>query len=610
MATVQRQHSLRGKPQYHADADTQRDPEASASSRAEQEEGASRSGSRMGPRSPTMDTVREEYEGQSPKKGSRRNNGRDRSDSTPRPPREQKVRSKADEDDSDAGPSETRLAGRSGAGNNSYRSLDLSGDSSLRSPETSASDLSSQVVNFSRKPTPVEPNTMQSPDSWRTDSMNEFYDDSSVHFAPIADKEPTQVIPITRFAPSATRRVEIGTPDSQQRRMVLPPKAASRLGGDDRSRPRLAHIEEVSIKERPESSTSDRSGSSRGKSKRPVTQISLAELARIQPLDFSQPWSTFWRVTQEELRKPPHGYSIGLQELWWKLLQLEEHYHQSLQMLYSLITSDSMNLPSCSITPTAIQKLQASHDKFLRQPLREAMGVGPWTFEYSAIIKAYQMAHAHLVPLYERFSWDVPLVTFQVAASSLPAASASRDLLLSIGPGMPTRYTCLRSPLTHVCATFDNIQSLYDGMYKGGERSVPNYAQILFPVREQIRSLIASCNRNVLLRWDDLRRSNLFGSSASRDIAVVTKELIFPPSQRKNIVLLNLGSPTRAVISRADLHWKASPSGSWSKCHAILLNNYLILASTSDSKGPRQHQIYHLVSRVQQFSHQNSADMF
>jgi hypothetical protein len=227
------------------------------------------------------------------------------------------------------------------------------------------------------------------------------------------------------------------------------------------------------------------------------------------------------------------------------------------------------------------------------------MGVGPWTFEYSAIIKAYQMAHAHLVPLYERFSWDVPLVTFQVAASSLPAASASRDLLLSIGPGMPTRYTCLRSPLTHVCATFDNIQSLYDGMYKGGERSVPNYAQILFPVREQIRSLIASCNRNVLLRWDDLRRSNLFGSSASRDIAVVTKELIFPPSQRKNIVLLNLGSPTRAVISRADLHWKASPSGSWSKCHAILLNNYLILASTSDSKGPRQHQIYHLVSRVQ-----------
>ena len=223
------------------------------------------------------------------------------------------------------------------------------------------------------------------------------------------------------------------------------------------------------------------------------------------------------------------------------------------------------------------------------------MGIGPWTFDYPSIIKAYQAAHAQLVPLYERFAWDLPLVTFQVAAASKPSSQASKDLLTSMGPGMPTRYTCFRSPLTHICSSFDTIQALSDGLGKGGQ-STPNYSSVVGPVREQLRSLIASCNRNILLRWDDLRRSNLFGSYASREIAHVTKELIFPPSQRRNIALLNLGSPTRAVISRADLHWKSSVKDSWSKCHAILLNNYLILASVSDSKGQRQHQVYHLVS--------------
>jgi hypothetical protein len=543
-----------------------------------------------------METLREENEG-SPQKSTKRHSGHSGSESTTRPSRQQTTRANVVDDESHVLPSDATFSRRVTADSNSYRSPEMSADSSFRSPDTSTTDVSGQVVNFSRKPPLADLSSVQSPDSIRTNSMDDFYDDSSGHFAPIMDREPVQIIPITRFAPSAAKRVDALTQDANSRRGQIPSKAARRLGVEDRTQPRLAHIEESPAKERPESSTSAGSGSSRGHAKkRPVAQISLMELARIQPLDFSQPWSTFWRVTAEEKRKPPHGYSIGLQELWWKLLQLEENYQHSLQMLHTLISSDHMSLPSCSITPLAVQKLQVSHNKYLRQPLREAMGVGPWTFEYSAIIKAYQTAHSHLVPLYERYSWDLPLVTFQVAASSMPTSSASRDLLLSIGPGMPTRYTCLRSPLTHVCATFDTIQALYDGMYKGGPPSVLNFAQIIFPVREQIRSLIASCNRNVLLRWDDLRRSNLFGDNASRDILIVTKELIFPPSQRKNIALLNLSSPTRAVISRADLHWKAKAKDSWSKCHAILLNNYLILASTSTSKGQRQHQIYHLVS--------------
>jgi hypothetical protein len=554
----------------------------------------------MGPHSPIMGTLREEFEGPGLGHGSRkitqRSSGQSSSDSTSRPSRQHTMRSNTTDDESNVSHQERVYSSRAAVDSNSYRSADLSVDSSLRSPDTSASDVSSQVVNFSRKPAKADSSTMQSPDSFQADGMNEFYDDSSGHFAPIADREPSQVIPVARFAPSAAKRVEPLAQDANTRRGAMPSKAAQRLGVNDRTQPRLAHIDEIPAKERPESSTSGGSGSSRGKSKRPVPQISLNELARLQPLDFSQSWSVFWRLSPEEIRKPPHGYSSGLQELWWKLLQLEENYQHSLQMLHSLITSDNVTLPTCSITPAAVQKLQALHEKYFRQPLRSAMSVGPWTFEYPAIIKAYQAGHAHLVPLYERFSWDLPLVTFQVAASSAPASSASRDLLLSTGPGMPTRYTCLRSPLTHLCVTFDTIQALYDGMYKGGPHSAPNFAQIIFQVREQLRSLIASCNRNVLLRWDDLRRSNLFGSNASRDILTVTKELVFPPSQRKNIALLNLSSPTRAVILRADLHWKAKSSDSWSKCHAVLLNNYLILASISDSKGQRQHQIYHLVS--------------
>ncbi|KAE9964532.1 hypothetical protein BLS_008253 [Venturia inaequalis] len=293
---------------------------------------------------------------------------------------------------------------------------------------------------------------------------------------------------------------------------------------------------------------------------------------------------------------------VGLQELWWRLLQLEENYQTSLELLHSLISAEETSLPACGITPSAIRKLQAWHDNHLRQPLRQFMGIGPWTFDYSSIAKAYQAAHAQLVPLYERFAWDLPSVTFQIAAASKPAPRASKDLLTSLGPGMPTRYTCFRSPLTHICSTFDTIQALSDGHGKS------NCSQVVGPVREQLRSLIASCNRNILLRWDDLRRSNLSGSYASRDIGQITTELIFPPSQRRNIALLNLGSPTRAVISRADLHWKSSIKHSWSKCHAILLNNYLILASVSDAKGQRQHQVYHLIALPQITTTTMSAD--
>jgi hypothetical protein len=438
--------------------------------------------------------------------------------------------------------------------------------------------------------------------------MTGFYDgdDTSSSVTPNSslahhdDREPARIVPITSVPARSAKRLE----EQQQQRTGIPPKAARRLGVDERVHPqRLAHIDEMPLmpsdNSRPDSRTSGSSTASRNKAKKLSLSNpgkTIGELAKVQTLDWSQPWVTFWRLTPTEIQKPPNGYSIGLQETWWRLLQLEESYQQSLEMLHDLIASADASLPTCGITPQSIKKLQASHDKHLRQPLRQCM-VGPWTFDYPAIVKAYQAAHAHLVPLYERYAWDLPLVTFQVAAaSSGPSTMASRDLLSSIGPGLPTRYTCFRSPLTHMCATFDTVQSLYDGLHKGGPSSSATYAQVVAPVREQLRSLVASCNRNILLRWDDLRRSNLFGSYPSRDISAVMKELVFPPSQRRNIALLGLSSPTRAVISRADLHWKAKSTDSWSKCHAILLNNYLILASMSDSKGSRQHQVYHLVS--------------
>ena len=378
-------------------------------------------------------------------------------------------------------------------------------------------DSSSYVVNFSRKPPVSELNSTRSP-SLRTDSLNDFYDDTVSSVLPHEEsKEPAQYLPMQRFPPMTARKLETYNQDPQQQRGAIPYKAARRLGVDDRRQgQRLAHIEEVPSRDshRPESATSSGSGSSKGKGKRPIPQRSVSELEKFRPVDWSQSWSVFWRLTPDEARKPPSGYSIGQQELWWKLLQLEENYQQSLEMLHNLISSDDMSLPPCGITPLAIKKLQLSHDKYLRQPLRTCMAIGPWTFEFPAIVKAYQNAHAHLVPLYERYSWDLPLVTFQVAASSTPASSASRDLLTSIGPGMPTRYTCFRSPLTHVCSCFDTIQALYDGLHKGGPHAVPNFAQVVSPVREQLRSLIASCNRNILLRWDDFIRSYLFGCNA------------------------------------------------------------------------------------------------
>jgi hypothetical protein len=442
--------------------------------------------------------------------------------------------------------------------------------------------------------------------SVRSDSVNEFYDDTTSSIGPsdLDGSGPARSVlmtnPLLRAPGPAARLLEEQQMSQHTPRTSIPLKAARQLGVADRSyhTQKLAHIEEIPASDpsRPGSRTSGSSGSSRNKIPvlSPATR-SVHELAKTHPLDWSQPWSVFWRLTPSETQKPPNGYSVGLQELWWRLLQLEENYQNALELLHSLVSADDTSLPTCGITPLAIRKLQASHDKHLRQPLRQFMGIGPWTFDYPSIIKAYQGAHAQLVPLYERFAWDLPLVTFQVAAASKPSSQASKDLLTSMGPGMPTRYTCFRSPLTHICSCFDTIQALSDGLGKGGQ-STPNYSQVVGPVREQLRSLLASCNRNILLRWDDLRRSNLFGSYASREIAYVTKELIFPPSQRRNIALLNLGSPTRAVISRADLHWKSAAKDSWSKCHAILLNNYLILASVSDSKGQRQHQVYHLVS--------------
>lgn len=601
MAGVQRDNSMRRKVKHSADNSRESNElqeERTGEMIRDTEDPSSRGTSRVGGRTPAMETLREELEQQTLQDGDyRRPSDQSSSGATTR----QQVPTGNTLRRGEVVSPDTVLSNSATIDSNSFKSPDpsLREDASYRSPDTSASDISGGVVNFSRKPPMSEAGTMQSPPSFRTDSMNEFYDDSSSHFAPAEDRETAQAMPASRYAPASARRVDHYSQDANPRRGAMPFKAARRLGVDDRTQPRLAHIEENPPSDaapRPPSSASTQSGSSRDRAKRkPPPQKTLSDLARRQPLDWSQPWSVFWQLEPEEIRKPPHGYSIGLQELWWKLLQLEEHYQISLELLHNLITSDNMSLPTCGITPLAVKKLQLSHDKFLRQPLRAACGVGPWNFEYPAIVKAYQSAHAHLVPLYERFAWDLPLVTFQVAASSAPASSASRDLLLSIGPGLPTRYTCLRSPLTHVCATFDTIQALYDGMNKGGSNATPNFATIMMPVREQLRSLIASCNRNILLRWDDLRRSNLFGSNASRDISVVTKELIFPPSQRRNMQLLNLSSPTRAVISRADLHWKAKPSDSWSRCHAILLNNYLILASTSDSKGQRQHQIYHLV---------------
>lgn len=447
--------------------------------------------------------------------------------------------------------------------------------------------------------------------------MTGFYDGddatSSIYPSEDNEREPARMVPITSVPPKTTKRLEDHQQQHQQHRTAIPPKAARRLGVDERVHPnRLAHIEEMphsdhSRESRPNSRTSGSSADSRNKGKKKSSlssnskTITIDTLAKAQSLDWSQPWVVFWRLTPSEIQKPPNGYSIGLQEMWWRLLQLEENYHQSLEMLHDLIESAEASLPTCGITPMAIRKLQASHDKHLRLPMRACM-IGPWTFDYQSIIKSYQTAHAHLVPLYERYAWDLPLIVFQVAAASGPTTAASRDLLSSIGPGMPTRYTCFRTPLTHICANFDTVQSLYDGLHKGGPPSSPNYAQAVAPVREQLRSLVASCNRNILLRWDDLRRSNLFGSYPSRDIAHVMKELVFPPSQRRYIGQLGLNSPTRAVISRADLHWKAKPTDSWSKCHAILLNNYLILASVSDSKGSRQHQVYHLVCFIPVFS--------
>lgn len=445
--------------------------------------------------------------------------------------------------------------------------------------------------------------------SVRSDSVDEFYDDTASSIVPSEpdgrDSARSVNLPLRGPGPAA-RLLEEQQISQHAPRTSIPLKAARQLGVADRSfhPQKLAHIEEspASDPARPGSQASRSSGGSSGH-RPPVLSTatrSVHELAKTHPLDWLQPWNVFWRLTSTETQKPPSGYSVGLQELWWRLLQLEENYQNALELLHSLISAEDASLPTCAITPLAIRKLQASHEKHLRQPLRQHMGRGPWTFDYSAIIKTYQSAHAQLVPLYERFAWDLPLVTFQVAAASKPASQAAKDLLTSMGPGMPTRYTCFRSPLTHICSIFDTIQALSDGIGKGGQ-AAPNFSQVVGPVREQLRSLIASCNRNILLRWDDLRRSNLFGSYASREIALVTKELIFPPSQRRNIALLNLGSPTRAVISRADLHWKSSVKDSWSKCHAILLNNYLILASVSDAKGQRQHQVYHLV-RLRQSS--------
>ncbi|QDS71001.1 hypothetical protein FKW77_007773 [Venturia effusa] len=474
--------------------------------------------------------------------------------------------------------------------------------SGCNSPATAMGDAVSGAVNFSRKQLPPPPHVRV---PVRSETVNGFYADTAASNSHSEEDSKglkrSATLPHRRSGPAA-RLLEQQQVLQQAPRTSIPLKAARQLGVADRTfqSQKLAHIDEypTSDPSRPESDTSRSSGHS-SRNKVPVMSAatrSAHELAKTHPLDWNQPWNVFWRLTSTETQKAPRGHSVGLQELWWQLLLLEENYQNSLELLHSLISAEDASLPTCGITPLAIRKLQVSHDKHIRQPLRQAMGSGPWTFDYPAIVKAYQSAHAQLVPLYERFAWDLPLVTFQVAAASKPASQTSRDLLTSMGPGLPTRYTCFRSPLTHICSSFDTIQSLSDGFGHGSSRSTPNFAQVVATVREQLRSLIASCNRNILLRWDDLRGPNLSGSHASRDLGHVTKELIFPPSQRRNIVLLNLGSPTRAVISRADLHWKSSVKDSWSKCHAILLNNYLVLASVSDSKGPRRHQVYHLVA--------------
>ncbi|KIW02212.1 hypothetical protein, variant [Verruconis gallopava] len=578
-ANVQRYRSQRVRAKHVGDADTDEyyDPAIGTTATdhgAQSSQKETRASSRMA----NMETVAEELEDMAldrkPRKWSGQRHGNGSSDNTVRPQRLNQSQRFSD-DEGNLLSHDASAQSRFDSG--SHRSPDLSASSSFRSPDTSASDISGPVVNFSH-------------------SLNDFYDDSSGHFAPIADREPAQIVPITRYAPSAAKRVEALSQEANARRGI-PSKAAKRLGVDDRQQPsRLGNIDEIPTRDRPSSSTSGGSGSSRGRPSRPVTQVTLAELSRQGTLDFTSPWSVFWHVTPEEIRKPPRGYSVAIQELWWKLLQFEESYTYSLQMVHTLITSDTMLMPKCGITPASVQKLQASHDKHIRQPLRDAMSVGPWTFEYATIIKAYQLAHAHLASQYERYAWDLPLVTYSLASASAPASATSRDLLLSLGPGMPTRYTCLRSPLTHLCSTFDTIQSIYDITHNGGPKDVPNFAQLVYPVREQLRSLIASCNRNILLQWEDLRRVNLFGDQGSRDIADVTKELVFPPSQRRNMMLLNLSSPTRSVILRADLHWKASIKDNWSKCHAVLLNNYVVLSGTSPGKGQRQHQVYFVVS--------------
>ncbi|TLD38759.1 hypothetical protein E2P81_ATG01302 [Venturia nashicola] len=505
----------------------------------------------------------------------------------------------------DANRSASTIASNTGATIDSHSAKSVEtrhfAGSGLSSPTTALGDATSGAVNFSRKHVPPTANM----DSFvSSDSVNDFYNHIP---SSIVHSEQSAKLPI-RGPSSAVRPIEEQRLLQQGFPAYIPPKAARRLGVDERTfQPQKpSHIEEMSPSDlsRPGSGTSRSSG---GSSRSRVLILSAAtksviELAKTHPLDWDQPWRVFWRLTPIETQKAPHGYSVGLQELWWRLLQLEENFHSSMELLHSLISMEDASLPTCGITPLTIRKLQASHDKYLRQPLREFMGTGPWTFDYSSIAKAYQAAHIQLVPLYERFAWDIPLVTFQIAAASKPASQASKDLLTSLGPGMPTRYTCFRSPLTHICCSFDTIQALSDGL---GKR---DYSQVVGPVREQLRSLIASCNRNILLRWDELRRSNLFGSHASREVASLSKELIFPPSQRRYIAHLNLASPTRIVITRADLHWKSSVKYSWSKCHAILLNNYLILASVNDSKGQRQHQVYLLIALSQVTTTTVSAD--
>lgn len=285
-------------------------------------------------------------------------------------------------------------------------------------------------------------------------------------------------------------------------------------------------------------------------------------------------WATFYKLKKEDVENIDKK-EIERQNVLHEIVQTEDHYMQQLSVLRTLYRGALSSAQPPILAPKKLDwfvqqvfgkldPVQKANEEFLLPQLKyRQQEQGPWISGFADIFRDW-IRKAKVA--YIDYASNYPNASLLVKQENLKNVLFSSFLEGARNNKMSNKLdynTFLKAPITRLQRYILLLQTVLKGMAQESEEKTNLQTAI-----DEIKVVTMECDTRVA------------ESGRKSELSELASRLILRPEMKKRVEL-NLNHLGRELIFKGDLQRTGTSRFTWLETHALLFDNYLVLAKTN-----------------------------